>query len=129
MKSNFGILNWSQILTPPGDDVMCNDITMMSSLHLRQCLSVCHVKTLKMSEDVLCVRHSPDGRLLAVALLDTTVKIFFVDTLKVLTSIARPPFAEVTSASILQFFLSLYGHKLPVLSMDISSVSSVYGAR
>lgn len=26
---------------------------------------------------------------------------------------------------ILQFFLSLYGHKLPVLSMDISSVSKI----
>ncbi len=34
------------------------------------------------------------GRLLAVALLDCTVKVFFLDSLK--------------------FFLSLYGHKLPV---------------
>ncbi|OAJ41906.1 hypothetical protein, variant [Batrachochytrium dendrobatidis JEL423] len=59
-----------------------------------------HTRTLKMSEDVLCVRQSPDGRLLAVALLDSTIKIFYYDTLK--------------------FFLSLYGHKLPVVSMDIS---------
>ena len=36
-----------------------------------------------MSEDVLGVRYSPDQRLLAVALLDCTVKIFFADTLKV----------------------------------------------
>lgn len=35
-----------------------------------------------------------------VALLDSTVKIFHDDSLK--------------------FFLSLYGHKLPVMSMDIS---------
>ena len=61
------------------------------------------MKTLKMSDDVLSVCHTPDGRLLAAALLDSTVKVFFTDTLK--------------------FFLSLYGHKLPVLSMDISSVS------
>ncbi|RKO90360.1 quinon protein alcohol dehydrogenase-like superfamily [Blyttiomyces helicus] len=60
-----------------------------------------HTRTLRMSDDVLCVRHSPDSRLLAVSLLDSTVKILHADTLK--------------------FFLSLYGHKLPVLSMDISS--------
>ena len=60
--------------------------------------------TLKMTDDVLCVRVSPDGRLLAVALLDSTVRVFFADSLK--------------------FFLSLYGHKLPVLSMDISSGES-----
>ncbi|KAI8929330.1 WD40-repeat-containing domain protein [Entophlyctis helioformis] len=64
-----------------------------------------HVRTLKMSDDVLCVKQSPDGRLLAVALLDSTVKVFYYDTLK--------------------FFLSLYGHKLPVISMDISSDSSL----
>jgi U3 small nucleolar RNA-associated protein 12 len=65
-------------------------------------LSLAHVKTLEMTDDVLCVKYSPDHRLLAVALLDNTVKVFFADTLK--------------------YFLSLYGHKLPVLTMDISSV-------
>jgi len=59
-----------------------------------------HTRTLKVSDDVLSVRFSPDARLLAVALLDNTVKVFFVDSLKL--------------------FLNLYGHKLPVLSMDIS---------
>jgi U3 small nucleolar RNA-associated protein 12 len=42
---------------------------------------------------------SADGRLIAVSLLDSTIKVFFVDTLK--------------------FFLSLYGHKLPALVNDI----------
>ncbi|KAI8839624.1 WD40-repeat-containing domain protein [Chytridium lagenaria] len=64
-------------------------------------LSLTHVRTLRLTDDVLCVRHSHDQRLLAVSLLDATVKIFHADTLK--------------------FFLSLYGHKLPVLAMDISS--------
>lgn len=68
-------------------------------------LSVAHTKTMKMSDDVLGVKYSPDQRLLAVALLDSTVKVFFADSLK--------------------FFLSLYGHKLPVLSMDISSDSTL----
>ena len=49
----------------------------------RKKLTVTHVRTLKMSEDVLGVWYSPDQRLLAVALLDCTVKIFFADTLKV----------------------------------------------
>uniref|UniRef100_A0A665X6N7 WD repeat-containing protein 3 n=1 Tax=Echeneis naucrates TaxID=173247 RepID=A0A665X6N7_ECHNA len=63
-------------------------------------LTVKHTRTLQLEEDVLCVRFSPDHRLLAVSLLDCTVKIFYTDTLK--------------------FFLSLYGHKLPVLCLDIS---------
>ena len=46
-------------------------------------LTVVHKRTLQMSDDVLCVKYSPDQRLLAVALLDSTVKVFFADTLKV----------------------------------------------
>lgn len=51
-----------------------------------------HARTLKMTDDVLSVRYSPNGRLLAVSLLDSTVKVFYQDSLK--------------------FFLSLYGHKV-----------------
>ncbi|KAG9349697.1 hypothetical protein JZ751_028145, partial [Albula glossodonta] len=68
-------------------------------------LTVKHTRTLQLDEDVLCVRYSPDQRLLAVSLLDCTVKIFYTDTLK--------------------FFLSLYGHKLPVLCLDISHDSTL----
>lgn len=67
-------------------------------------LNLSHTRTLQLEEDVLCVRYSPDHRLIAVSQLDSTVKIFFVDTLK--------------------FFLSLYGHKFPVLCMDISHDST-----
>lgn len=63
-------------------------------------LKLAHTRTLKVSDDILSVRFSPDARLLAVALLDNTVKVFFIDSLKL--------------------FLNLYGHKLPVLNMDIS---------
>lgn len=59
-----------------------------------------HTRTLKVTDDILSLRFSPDSRLLALSLLDNTVKVFFVDSLKL--------------------FLNLYGHKLPVLSMDIS---------
>ncbi|OAD59414.1 WD repeat-containing protein 3 [Eufriesea mexicana] len=68
-------------------------------------LSVLHLKTLKLEDSVLCVRISPNSRFVAVALLDSTVKVFFLDTFK--------------------FFVSLYGHKLPVLCMDISSDSTL----
>ncbi|KAJ8253427.1 hypothetical protein GJAV_G00212820 [Gymnothorax javanicus] len=68
-------------------------------------LTVKHKRTLQLDENVLCVRYSPDQRLLAVSLLDCTVKVFYTDTLK--------------------FFLSLYGHKLPVLCLDISHDSAL----
>ena len=56
-----------------------------------------------MSDEVLSVRFSPDGKLLAVALLDATVKVFYQDTLK--------------------FFLSLYGHKvIPSLNITAARV-------
>ena len=48
---------------------------------------------------------SLDGRLIAVSLLDSTVKVFFVDSLKM--------------------FLSLYGHKLPATAIDISTDSTL----
>lgn len=59
-----------------------------------------HTRTLKVVDDVLSLRFSPDSRLVALSFLDNTVKVFFVDSLKL--------------------FLNLYGHKLPVLNMDIS---------
>jgi U3 small nucleolar RNA-associated protein 12 len=63
-------------------------------------LKLVQSRILKVSDDILSLRFSPDAKLLAVALLDSTVKVFFTDTLKL--------------------YLNLYGHKLPVLSMDIS---------
>ncbi|KAG1892575.1 WD-repeat-containing protein [Suillus subluteus] len=73
--------------------------------NVKKSMTLNHTRTLKMSDEVLFVRYSPNGKLLAVALLDSTVKIFYQDTLK--------------------FFLSLYGHKLPVLGMDISDDSKL----
>lgn len=37
-------------------------------------LSARHARTLKMADDVLCIRISPDGRLIAAALLDSTIQ-------------------------------------------------------
>ena len=71
----------------------------------RRELGIAHVKTLQMAEDVLSVKVTPDGKLLSVSLLDNTLKVFFVDSLK--------------------FFLSLYGHRLPALCHDVSSDSQL----
>ncbi|GMH45948.1 hypothetical protein BSKO_13912 [Bryopsis sp. KO-2023] len=64
-------------------------------------LAISNYHTLPCDEEILCLRISPDGRLLAVSLLDSTIKVFYLDSLKL--------------------FLTLYGHKLPVLCMDISA--------
>ncbi|CAH2268985.1 WD repeat-containing protein 3 [Pararge aegeria] len=68
-------------------------------------LSLLHIRTLELEESVTAVRVSQNNKFIAVALLDSTVKIFFIDTFK--------------------FYLSLYGHKLPVLSLDISYDSNI----
>ncbi|CAH2106548.1 unnamed protein product [Euphydryas editha] len=68
-------------------------------------LSVLHTRTLQLEEAVTAARVAPDGRLVAVALLDCTVRLFFLDTFK--------------------FYLSLYGHKLPVHCLDFSYDSTI----
>ena len=63
-----------------------------------------HTRTLQMSDDVIAVGYSktvdPSKRLVFVATLDCTIKVFFDDSLKL--------------------YLSLYGHKLPALAVDAS---------
>jgi len=68
-------------------------------------LNLVQARSLKTGEEVLCVKCSPDGRYLALGMLDSTIKVFYLDSFK--------------------FFLSLYGHKLPVLTLDISSDSTL----
>jgi len=63
------------------------------------------IKKLETTDDVLCSMFSPNGKLIVFSLLDSTIKILFANSLK--------------------FYLSLYGHKLPVLSFDISTDNSL----
>lgn len=63
-------------------------------------LKLVHHQTLELSEEILCVKISPDTKFLAISLLNNNVQVVFFDSLKL--------------------FLTLYGHKLPVLSIDIS---------
>lgn len=76
-----------------------------SEKQYRKVLSLLHKNTLKLEETVQCIGVSRNGKFLAVGLLDSTVKLFFMDTLK--------------------FYLALYGHKLSILTLDISDDSSL----
>ena len=58
-------------------------------------------KTLYMTDDVHFVRFSHNGEYYIVSLLDSTIKVYFSDSDKL--------------------FLTMYGHKLPALSFDISN--------
>ncbi|CCH58193.1 hypothetical protein TBLA_0A03950 [Henningerozyma blattae CBS 6284] len=68
-------------------------------------MNIVHDSTLELGDDILSIKISGDDKFLAISLLDNTVKVFFLDSMK--------------------FFLSLYGHKLPVLSLDISDDTKV----
>jgi U3 small nucleolar RNA-associated protein 12 len=85
--------------------VQTKSSTSSATPSVNQVLSIIHARTLKVGEEVLCVKYSTardsTKLLVAVALVDATVKIFFDDSLK--------------------FSLSLYGHKLPVMAMDVSA--------
>lgn len=57
-------------------------------------------RDLSFQESITCINISSNNRLIAVALLDSTVRVHFLDTFK--------------------YFLTMYGHKFPVTTMDIS---------
>ncbi|KAJ1617578.1 WD40-repeat-containing domain protein [Pavlovales sp. CCMP2436] len=62
-------------------------------------------RVLRLTDDALAAVPSPDGKYVCVALLDGTVKVLFADSFK--------------------FYLSLYGHKLPALAVDVASDSAI----
>lgn len=64
-------------------------------------LKLKEIRHMDQSEEIHCVKFSPDGKFYAIAYIDSNMMIYFADTNK--------------------HFLTMYGHKLPVLSLDISS--------
>ncbi|KAH0638881.1 hypothetical protein KY290_036189 [Solanum tuberosum] len=96
------ILDGTGFLTGSVDqDVKFNWCKRLVNFCLDKHFTVSPTRSLKMNDDVQVVAASPDGNYVVVALSDNTVKVFYMDSLK--------------------FFLSLYGHKLPVFCMDIYS--------
>ncbi|CAF4418419.1 unnamed protein product, partial [Rotaria sp. Silwood2] len=74
-----------------------------NSKKVRKRLSFEQKRSFDVGEDVLALKITPNNRYFVAALMDTTVKVFFMDSC--------------------QMFLSLYGHSQPVLCLDISSDS------
>jgi len=70
-------------------------------------VSIDHVddKALELPDECLACAYSANGKWLAVALLNHQVQMFFADSMK--------------------FYLSLYGHRLPVMALDLSSDSQI----
>uniref|UniRef100_A0A8R1DLM5 WD_REPEATS_REGION domain-containing protein n=1 Tax=Caenorhabditis japonica TaxID=281687 RepID=A0A8R1DLM5_CAEJA len=71
----------------------------------RKRISIREQKILELPDEALGACFSPDGKFLVVALLNNTCSVYFVDTLK--------------------FFVSLYGHSLPVTCVDIAPSSKL----
>ncbi|KIH44590.1 WD domain, G-beta repeat protein, partial [Ancylostoma duodenale] len=68
-------------------------------------LSIRETRILELPEEALCCAVSPDGKFVLIGMLDNTVGVYFFDTLK--------------------FFISLYGHSLPVTCVTVSPNSKL----
>lgn len=113
-KEDNGSAIWSMDITPDGKTLITggNDKKVKFwnfAVHQEEVpgtaavittLKLAHTQTLELTDEVLCVRVSGDAKFLAISLLNNNVQVIFLDSLKL--------------------FLTLYGHKLPVLSIDIS---------
>lgn len=73
-------------------------------MFFRKRLGLRPTRILELPDEVLCAAVSPNEKFIAFGLLDNTARVYFLDTLK--------------------FFVSLYGHSLPVTCIDIDSVIS-----
>ena len=99
---------WSMAVHPDGKGIMTGGADKLVKFWefgvKNSTLTLTNWREVQMTHDVLCVRFSPtksiEKSLIAIGLLDATIKVFFNNSLK--------------------FFLSLYGHKLSVMCIDIS---------
>ena len=105
---------WDLSVRPDGTGLMsCSgdgmvkfwDFEMIDQDGGSKVLELAQSRELAMNHDAMCCTYSKtkdnDKLMLAVGLLDNTIKVFYDDSLK--------------------FFLSLYGHRLPVTCVDIST--------
>ncbi|PIO74449.1 WD domain, G-beta repeat protein [Teladorsagia circumcincta] len=71
----------------------------------RKRLTLRESRILEVPDEALCCAFSPDGKFVIIGLLDNTAAVYFSDTLK--------------------FFISLYGHSLPVTCVTVSPDSKL----
>lgn len=109
MEAHSGSSVWSLDLSSDGTQLVSGGadkcVKFWSFKVTNDTMVLKNTHKLEFNDDVLAVKISPDMRFVAASLLDSTVKVYFRDTLK--------------------FYLNLYGHQLPVLSIDISHDSKL----
>lgn len=95
-------------------------------------LTATEALSINTGQDVLCVRLSPDSKLLAASLISNVIKACLASLalLYKLNILRRSAFDSCFNLQVfyldsLKWFVDLYGHKLPALTMDISSDSTL----
>lgn len=78
---------------------------MYTVTNFRKRLTFRQEKSLVLPDEILCMTISPNQKFIAFGLLDNTARVYFLDKLK--------------------FFVSLYGHSLPVTCVDIGPDSKL----
>ncbi|VDL75437.1 unnamed protein product [Nippostrongylus brasiliensis] len=104
---------WNLVHTPDGKQLISvsSDKTAIfwsyevAAEGTRKRLSLRESRILEAPDEALCCAVSPNGKFVIIGLLDNTAAVYFLDTLK--------------------FFISLYGHSLPVTCVTVSPDSKL----
>ena len=99
-NANSKALKGSLVIATASSDRRINFYTLTQSTS-SSTVSLSFFEKIETTDEVMGVKFSPDGNFFIFSLLDSTLKVCYVDSMKLL--------------------LNLYGHKLPVLSFDVSS--------
>jgi U3 small nucleolar RNA-associated protein 12 len=104
--SIIGLPNKSGFVTV-GSDKKAHfwEYQMVTGIGNERILKLNQSRTTELEDEILCATISPNGRFIIFGLLNFTARIHYLDTLK--------------------FFLSLYGHSLPVMCVDIDIESKL----
>ncbi|KAJ1367122.1 Dip2/Utp12 protein [Parelaphostrongylus tenuis] len=108
MKCDLGIVHISegkQITTVSSDKTAKFWTYEVVTEGTRKRLSFRESRILEVPDEALCCAVSPDEKFVIIGLLDNTAGVYFADTLK--------------------FFISLYGHSLPVTCVTVSPDSKL----
>jgi U3 small nucleolar RNA-associated protein 12 len=91
----------SLLIATASTDRRINFYTLVQSTQEGSPVQLQFYEKIETTDEVMGVKFTPDGQFFVFSLLDSTLKVCYVDSMKLL--------------------LNLYGHKLPVLSFDVSS--------
>uniref|UniRef100_A0AC35GW59 Small-subunit processome Utp12 domain-containing protein n=1 Tax=Panagrolaimus sp. PS1159 TaxID=55785 RepID=A0AC35GW59_9BILA len=78
---------------------------MVTEIGNARILKLNQIRSTELEDEILCATISPNGRFIIFGLLNFTARVHYLDSLK--------------------FFLSLYGHSLPVMCLDVDIESKL----